>query len=184
VLWNEGRIRISKRWSEGKDGADQNGGVGRICFRCHPVLAAHLALVAENKPPTQRTGTSYSLPSKARGHVPLSASIFVADHLKPAAKRDGSAYRRRSKGFGLHNLRHSLSNWLVNNSESRTQDRAEHPASREDSDDARPCIRRTTGDETRTAAGGISDGRWEWATQMVAVKCGSVVGWDLWEDAR
>jgi len=42
-----------------------------------------------------------------------SPSTFVADHLRPAAKLAGvvipDGYR-----FGLHNLRHSLSNWLVN----------------------------------------------------------------------
>ena len=45
--------------------------------------------------------------------VVFPAAVFVADHLRPAAKAarleipDG--YR-----FGLHNLRHSLSSWLVN----------------------------------------------------------------------
>ena len=50
---------------------------------------------------------------KARGRVPLSASIFVADHLKPAAKK-GGAHIEDGQRFGLYNLRHSLSNWLVN----------------------------------------------------------------------
>jgi integrase len=50
---------------------------------------------------------------KARGHVPLSASIFVADHLRPAAKKTG-VHIEDGQRFGLHNLRHSLSNWLVN----------------------------------------------------------------------
>ena len=50
---------------------------------------------------------------KARGRVPLSASIFVADHLRPAAKKTG-VHIEDGQRFGLHNLRHSLSNWLVN----------------------------------------------------------------------
>ena len=50
---------------------------------------------------------------KAKGRVPLSASIFVADHLRPAAKKAGICIRDGQR-FGLHNLRHSLSNWLVN----------------------------------------------------------------------
>jgi integrase len=50
---------------------------------------------------------------KARGRVPLSASIFVADHLRPAAKKSGVRIEDGQR-FGLHNLRHSLSNWLVN----------------------------------------------------------------------
>jgi hypothetical protein len=43
--------------------------------------------------------------------VPLSAGIFAADHLRTAAIKAGvripEGYR-----FGLHNLRHSLSNWI------------------------------------------------------------------------
>jgi hypothetical protein len=44
--------------------------------------------------------------------VPLSASIFVADHLRPAAKKAGVQIADGQR-FGLHNLRHSFSNWLV-----------------------------------------------------------------------
>jgi integrase len=41
VLWNEGRIRISKRWSQGKDGATKTeASDGYVPL--HPVLAAHL----------------------------------------------------------------------------------------------------------------------------------------------
>jgi hypothetical protein len=50
---------------------------------------------------------------KADGTVPISPSVFVADHLPAAAKAAGlempDGYR-----FGLHNLSHSLSSWLVN----------------------------------------------------------------------
>src|ERR1022692_764595 len=45
--------------------------------------------------------------------VPVCASVFVRNHLRKAAVAAGAkipdGYR-----FGLHNLRHSLSNWLVN----------------------------------------------------------------------
>ena len=58
--------------------------------------------------------TDFVFPSlKARGRVPLSASIFVADHLRPAAIGAG-VHIEEGQRFGLHNLRHSLSNWLVN----------------------------------------------------------------------
>lgn len=43
---------------------------------------------------------------------PLS-KIFVADHLRPAAKKAGVPIEDGQR-FGLHNLRHSLSNWMVN----------------------------------------------------------------------
>ena len=47
------------------------------------------------------------------GRAPLSASIFVADHLRPAAIAAGVSIQP-SQRFGLHNLRHSLSTFLVN----------------------------------------------------------------------
>ena len=50
---------------------------------------------------------------KAEGRVPLYPSAFVADHLRPAAKKAGVQIEDGQR-FGLHNLRHSLSNWLVN----------------------------------------------------------------------
>jgi integrase len=50
---------------------------------------------------------------RARGRVPLSSSIFVADHLRPPAKKAGVQIEDGQR-FGLHNLRHSLSNWMVN----------------------------------------------------------------------
>jgi len=50
---------------------------------------------------------------RAKGRKPLYASTFVADHLRPAAKTAGVLIAEGQR-FGLHNLRHSLSNWLVN----------------------------------------------------------------------
>src|SRR6202790_5523196 len=50
---------------------------------------------------------------RARGRKPLCSSVFVADHLRPAAKKAG-VHIEDGQRFGLHNLRHSLSNWLVN----------------------------------------------------------------------
>jgi integrase len=50
---------------------------------------------------------------KMNGKVPLSASIFVHDYLRAAAIGVGVQLEKGQR-FGLHNLRHSLSNWLVN----------------------------------------------------------------------
>jgi integrase-like protein len=47
------------------------------------------------------------------GRKPLCASSFVADHLRSAAKAAG-AQNEDCQRFELHNLRHSLNNWLVN----------------------------------------------------------------------
>ena len=57
--------------------------------------------------------TDYVFPSMVKkGAVPVCASVFDRNYLRPAAIEAGVSipvgYR-----FGLHNLRHSLSNWLV-----------------------------------------------------------------------
>jgi integrase len=111
VLWEEERIRISKRWAKGKDGETKTeASDGYVPL--HTVLAHFLR--------EWRVQTSYATDedfvfpsSRAKGRTPLSASIFVADHLRPAAKKAGICIKD-GRRFGLHNLRHSLSNWLVN----------------------------------------------------------------------
>ncbi len=45
--------------------------------------------------------------------MPISSSAFDNDHLRPAARNAGARIPDGHR-FGLHNLRHSLSNWLVN----------------------------------------------------------------------
>ena len=58
--------------------------------------------------------TDFVFPSiKESGRVPICASVFCADHLRPAAKA-ASVIIPDGHRWGLHNLRHSLSNWLVN----------------------------------------------------------------------
>jgi integrase len=111
VMWNEGRIRVSKRWAKGKDGETKTGASDGY-VPLHPILAAHLRSWREQSPYSKNG--DFLFPSlKRRGCVPLSASIFVADYLRPAAKKAGAQIEDGQR-FGLHNLRHSLSNWLVN----------------------------------------------------------------------
>lgn len=111
LLWEEGRIRISKRWANGKDGETKtespNGYVP-----LHIVLAGFLR-AWRAQTPFASVGDFVFPCLKAAGRVPLSASVFVADHLRPAAKKAG-VHIEDGQRFGLHNLRHSLSNWLVN----------------------------------------------------------------------
>src|SRR5467141_3852167 len=111
LLWEEGRIRISKRWANGEDGETKtessNGYVP-----LHTVLSRFLHAWRAQMP--FASDGDFVFPSlKAAGRVPLSASIFVADHLRPAAKKAG-VHIEDGQRLGLHNLRHSLSNWLVN----------------------------------------------------------------------
>ena len=78
----------------------------------HPVLAGHLRAWQRQTPHADET--DFVFPSmRARGRKPLSSSVFVADHLRPAARKAG-VHIEDGQRFGLHNLRHSLSNWLVN----------------------------------------------------------------------
>jgi integrase len=149
VLWNEGRIRISKRWSEGKDGATKTeASDGYVPL--HPVLAAHLR--SWRKQSSYAKDRDFVFPSiKARGHAPLSASIFVADHLRQAAKKTG-VHIEDGQRFGLHNLRHSLSNWLVNKAkvEPKTVQSILRHAKIQTTLD---LYTQDDGDETRTAQG-------------------------------
>jgi len=111
ILWLEERIRVSKRWVKGADGETKTeASDGYVPL--HPVLANHLQRWRNQTP--HKKDKDFVFPSvKAHGRVPLSASIFVSDYLRPAAKAAGVLIQDRQR-FGLHNLRHSLSNWLVN----------------------------------------------------------------------
>ncbi len=111
LLWNEGKTRISKRWAKGKDGETKTK-VSDGYVPLHPILAAQLRSWREQS--LYSKDADFVFPSlRARGRVPLSASVFVADHLRPAAKKAGAPIEDGQR-FGLHNLRHPLSNWMVN----------------------------------------------------------------------
>lgn len=88
--------------------------IGRNCLECAltpPALAGRLRAWRYQTPYAKEA--DFGFPSfRVRGRVPLSASIFVADHLRPAAKKAGVQIEDGQR-FGSHNLRHSLSNWLV-----------------------------------------------------------------------
>ena len=111
VHWHEGRIQVSKRWAKGEDGETKTD-VSDGYVPLHPLLAGHLPAWQRQTPHANET--DFVFPSlRARGRKPLCSSVFVADHLRPAAKKAG-VHIGDGQRFGLHNLRHSLSNWLVN----------------------------------------------------------------------
>jgi integrase len=111
VFWREGRIRVSKRWAKGGDGETKTK-TSDGYVPLHPVLAEHLLAWRQQTPDPKPT--DFVFPSiRARGRKPLYASTFVADYLRPAAKKAGVPIADGQR-FGLHNLRHSLSNCLVN----------------------------------------------------------------------
>ena len=111
ILWEEGRIRISKRWAKGEDG-DTKTDASDGYVPMHPVLRESLMDWHRQTPYSQLQ--DFVFPSlKSKGKVPLSGSVFVGDHLRMAAKAVGVKIADGDR-FGLHNLRHSLSSWLVN----------------------------------------------------------------------
>ena len=111
VMWEQARIAVTKRWSRGKDGPTKTRkSEGHVPL--HPALGRHLQEWREHTPFAK--DTDFVFPSlKAEGRVPISPAVFVADHLRPAAITAGVRIEPGQR-FGLHNLRHSLSSWLVN----------------------------------------------------------------------
>lgn len=111
VRWDQEKIDVTKRWSRGKDGPTKTRkSEGHVPM--HPALAE--ALRQWHRQTLYGRETDFLFPSlKAKGRVPVSPAIFVADHLRTAAVAAGIEVKPGQR-FGLHNLRHSLSSWLVN----------------------------------------------------------------------
>ena len=111
ILWLEGEICVSKRWAYGKDGENQDRGVGRSCSDASGSGSTSTRMAQAN---AARKQADFVFPSiRKPAKKPLYASSFVADYLSPAAITAGISIAEGQR-FGLHNLRHSLCNWLVN----------------------------------------------------------------------
>jgi integrase len=108
---DEERIRISKRWAMGADG-DTKTTASDGYVPLHPILAAHLNEWRKLSPYSKES--DFVFPSLRKdGRIPLSARSFICDYLRPAAVTAGVRLEKGQR-YGLHNMRHSLSNWLVN----------------------------------------------------------------------
>jgi integrase len=112
ILWEERKIRIAKSWKKpGVDGAPKTPSSERDV----PMgsVLTHYSREWHKQTPYAKP-TDFVFPSmKESGRLPICASVFCADHLRPAAKA-ASVLIPDGHRWGLHNLRHSLSNWLVN----------------------------------------------------------------------
>jgi integrase len=112
IIWEERKIRIVKSWKKtGVDGdtkteaSERNAPMGRVSM--------HYLLEWRSQTPYGRP-SDFVFPSlQKRGRVPICASVFCRVHLRPAAKKAGVVIPDGHR-WGLHNLRHSLANWLVN----------------------------------------------------------------------
>jgi integrase len=111
ILWDEAKISVSKRWAKGADGATKTA-ASNSTVPLHPVLAEYLK-EWHVQTPYPKHG-DFVFPSLAKfGKVPIWASTFVKDHLRGASIKAGVSIAPGQR-YGLHNLRHSLSTWLVN----------------------------------------------------------------------
>ena len=112
ILWEERKIKIIKsRKKTGVDGdtktrsSERDVPMGRV-------LAQYLREWHKQTPYAK--SADFVFPSLRKwGKVPICASVFCRVHLRPAAKKAGVVIPDGHR-WGLHNLRHSLSNWLVN----------------------------------------------------------------------
>ena len=78
----------------------------------HPLLSCYLQ--DWRRQSSYAKGKNFVFPSLSKeGKVPLNTCCFVKDHLRVAARASGVQIADGQR-FGLHNLRHSLSNWFVN----------------------------------------------------------------------
>jgi integrase len=112
IFWDERRIRIMKSWKKtGVDG-DKKTPSSERDVPMGWVLTHYLREWHKQTPYAKPT--DFVFPSfEKSGKVPICSSPFCADHLRPAAKAAGVTIPDGHR-WGLHNLRHSLSNWLVN----------------------------------------------------------------------
>jgi integrase len=110
IMWDTNRIRVNKRWRLGADGKTKTE-ASNSTVALGSALAQALRSWKEASPYT--ADTDFVFPSLTMmGKVPVCTSVFVRNYLRKAAIAAGvvipDGYR-----FGLHNLRHSLSHWLV-----------------------------------------------------------------------
>jgi integrase len=112
ILWEERKIRIVKAWKKsGVDGGTKTPSSERD-VPMGKVLTHYLREWHKQTPYARPT--DFVFPSlQRRGRIPICSSVFCRVHLRPAAKKAGVVIPDGHR-WGLHNLRHSLSNWLVN----------------------------------------------------------------------
>jgi integrase len=112
ILWEERKIRIVKAWKKsGVDGSTKTPSSERD-VPMGGVLTHYLREWHKQTPYARPT--DFVFPSLGRrGRIPICSSVFCRVHLRPAAKKAGVVIPDGHR-WGLHNLRHSLSNWLVN----------------------------------------------------------------------
>ena len=112
IFWEERKIRIVKAWKKtGVDGDTKTPSSERD-VPMGTVLTHYLREWHKQTPYAKPN--DFVFPSvRNGGRTPICSSVFCRVHLRPAAKIAGVVIPDGHR-WGLHNLRHSLSNWLVN----------------------------------------------------------------------
>jgi integrase len=110
IDWEHEEINVRRRWTAGALGKPKTER-SAAPVPMFGVLAKYLELWRKHSP--YPGDQDYVFPSvKEKGRIPLSAGIFVTDHLRPAAIKSGVKIMA-GQNFGLHSLRSSLATWLV-----------------------------------------------------------------------
>ena len=91
IRFHEHRIRVSRRWTQGKDVLTNTKASDSFVPR-HPRLARHLR-AWKHRTPDGREPILWFPSLKASGRAPLSASILLVDHPRKAALAVGVPIR-------------------------------------------------------------------------------------------
>jgi integrase len=97
---------------KGRGRRNQDGGSNGY-VPMHPALAQYLKEWREQSPHSKVDYFVFPSLLKGRQSAYQGSTSFLQDHLRPAAVSAGVVLAKRQR-FRLHNLRHSLSTWLVN----------------------------------------------------------------------
>jgi integrase len=112
IDWKKGKINIRRDWVYGKLGNPKSM-LSKAPVEMHETLAAVLQAWRDMTPYAK--DDDFLFPSfKLRGKQPRRGSMIVADYVKPAAIKAG-VIARDCPRFGLHNMRHGLSTFLIEN---------------------------------------------------------------------
>jgi integrase len=112
ILWEERKIRIVKSWKKTSvDGSTKTPSSERD-VPMGKVLTHYLREWHKQTPYAKPTDFVFAS-MRNSGRTPICSSVFCRVHLRPAAIKAGVVIPDGHR-WGLHNLRHSLSNWLVN----------------------------------------------------------------------
>src|SRR6266853_2476596 len=133
LLWEEGRIRISKRWANGEDGETKQKAPMATCryIPCSRASCVHGGADAFRL----RWGFCFSIPQGGGPCSPLRV-YFRRRSSATGGNESWSAHRGRAEVW-TSQLASQPKQLVGEQGESRTQDRSRNPASREDSDHAR-----------------------------------------------